>query len=214
METDISEKSGSSEKTIQRNRVLDFLARYKFSVSLTVSGLLLAVYLTAVYGVAARADRVSLSLSGIIEHHIPTLTLKKEIRFGSSGSLEGCRYKYFTLQKCIALQVTEEISQKPEVFAALVDILNNPCKVTALPELNELVRTHTSDLVGKQLREMVRTAPDVRSREKVSTLQNYWGIRRYFDCDRQPAYDRPEKRLILNVMYGPTLSYRIVKYLN
>lgn len=211
METDTSEQSGPVEKVMQHNRALAFLARHKFAISLAALGLLLAVYLTAVYGVAARDDRVSLSLSGIIEHHIPAL---KKIRFGSSGSFEGCRYKYFTLQKCIALQVTEEISQKPEAFAALMGILSDPCKITALPELDELVRVHTSDFVSKQLREMLRTAPDVQTRDRVSRLQTYWGIRRYFDCERQPAYDRPEKMLILNVMNGPTLSYRIVKYLN
>ncbi len=212
MQTDIAEKSTSDQEVKYRDRVLAFLAMHKFAVFFIVASLVFVVYLTAVYGVAVRADRISLSLSGIIEHRIPVL--KKEIRFGSSGSLDGCRYRYFALQKCVALQVAEEISQRPDVFAGLVDVLNDPCKVTALPELDELVRTHTADLVGKQLREMVRSAPDIGVRDKVSGLQSYWGIRRYFDCDRQPAYDRLEKRLVLNVMNGPTVSYRIVKYLN
>jgi hypothetical protein len=229
METDISEKSEPSQGVVQRNRVVTFLARHRFAVGLTVIALVLTVYLMTVYGMAVRADRISLSLEGIVERRIMPV-FEKEIPLG--GSVEGCNY--FTLQKCIAFNVAEEVHQKPEAFVGLLNIINDPCQILASPELDELVRAHTSDLVGKQLREMARIAPDMRERDRLSALQGVWGVRRYFDCDQEPAYDRPTKKFVLNVMRGmaqppvavktsssgtfyfreTSLSYRIVKYLN
>src|SRR3989338_10319179 len=98
METNISEKSGPSEGTMRRNHVFAFLARHRFAVSFIAASLVLVVYLTAVYGMTVRTDRVSLSLKGIIERRIMPV-FKKEIPLGSS--IEGCNY--FTLQKCNAL---------------------------------------------------------------------------------------------------------------
>ncbi len=228
MGTSVSEKSQLNGQEKQRNRVAAFLVRRKFAIGSTVIAVALVVYLVAVYGMTVRADRISLSLEGIIERRIMPV-FKKEIPLG--GSIEGCNY--FTLQKCIALNVAEEVHQRPEALVGLLNIMNDPCRIVALPELDELVRVHTVDLVGKQLREMVRTASDMRERDRLSALQSVWGVRLYFDCDREPAYERPTKKLVLNVMKGMThppvvvktspssafhfreisLSYRIVKHL-
>lgn len=211
MKPDSSEKSRVHESPMRRSRVLAFFARHKFAVSVTALVMLSAVYFMAVYEMAVRADRISLSLNGIIQYHIPAL--KKEIPFAGAGSFEGCNY--FTLRKCIELRVGIEIHQRPEVFVGLLEAINNPCRILELPELSELVRQGREE-VSSKLREMRHQASNVQERDKIDRLRLYWGVRSYFDCDYQPEYERQTKKLVLNV--GKNLSeppvYQIVKYIN
>lgn len=211
------------------NKLVAFVVKHKFGTAISVLVILMGAYYVVVYSMTHRSDFASFRLSLILKEQIPEL--KNEVSFGST--LEGCNF--YSLRKCLALQVGNEIHQKPEILTKLTEFVSNPCRALALKELEEISQGKTEAEVIKEINERIRQPRNKEVAELGAQMHRYWVARKYFDCDYQPEYDRPTKKIVLNVyknLNAPSnvinvsgggtfyfhddliLSYQIVKHIN